>query len=175
MNETITVKDGQAAVTTTAVSGTLSPKSSATDIITVVKTANGDQAAVKVVDLGGGGGGGGDYLPLSGGTVSGDVAVEGILKVGGSIFKEQYNILSITPWSGQSFYQMSSSYFRGTGTDQTLGGGGNFWANVYTKKLNNGADLAVPTEGGTLARMEDIDEAVGSVSTLLDAINGEVL
>lgn len=62
MNETITVKDGQAAVTTTAVSGTLSPKSSATDIITVVKTENGDQAAVKVVDLGGGGGGGGaDY------------------------------------------------------------------------------------------------------------------
>lgn len=61
MNETITVKDGQAAVTTTAVSGTLSPKSSATDIITVVKTADGDQAAVKVVDLGGGGGGGQDY------------------------------------------------------------------------------------------------------------------
>lgn len=61
MNETITVKDGQAAVTTTAVSGTLSPKSSATDIITVVKTADGDQAAVKVVDLGGGGGGGADY------------------------------------------------------------------------------------------------------------------
>lgn len=61
MNETITVKDGQAAVTTTAVSGTLSPKSSATDIITVVKTENGDQAAVKVVDLGGGGGGGADY------------------------------------------------------------------------------------------------------------------
>lgn len=61
MNETITVKDGQAAVTTTAVSGTLSPKSSATDIITIVKTANGDQAAVKVVDLGGGGGGGADY------------------------------------------------------------------------------------------------------------------
>lgn len=55
MNETITVKDGQAAVTTTAVSGTLSPESSATDIITVVKTADGDQAAVKVVDLGGGG------------------------------------------------------------------------------------------------------------------------
>lgn len=63
MNETITVKDGQAAVATTAVSGTLSPKSSATDIITVVKTADGDQAAVKVVDLGGGSGGGGgaDY------------------------------------------------------------------------------------------------------------------
>lgn len=61
MNETITVKDGQAAVATTAVSGTLSPKSSATDIITVVKTADGDQAAVKVVDLGGGGGGGQDY------------------------------------------------------------------------------------------------------------------
>lgn len=59
MNETITVKDGQAAVSTVAVSGTLSPKSSATDVITVVETADGKHAAVKVYNLNGGGGGGG--------------------------------------------------------------------------------------------------------------------
>lgn len=95
-------------------------------------------------------GGGGDFLPLSGGTVSGDVVVSGQFKVGRAIFKEQYNILNITPWSGMSYYQLSSSYFRGTGSEQTLGGGGNFWKNVYTKKLNNGEDIAVPTSGGTM-------------------------
>ena len=55
----------------------------------------------------------------------------------------------------------------------TLGAGDKKWANVYTTKLNNGADLTVPTEGGTLARIEDINAAVGDISTALTAILGE--
>ena len=58
MNETIVVDNGQAAVATTSVSGTLSPKSSATDTIAVVDTPSGKQAALKVYNLNGGGGGG---------------------------------------------------------------------------------------------------------------------
>ena len=63
MNETIVVEDGQAAVATTAVSGTLSPASSATDTIAIVDTPSGKQAALKVYNLNGGGGGGGASLP----------------------------------------------------------------------------------------------------------------
>lgn len=59
MNETIVVENGQAAVATTSVSGTLSPASSATDTIAIVDTPSGKQAALKVYDLNGGGGGGG--------------------------------------------------------------------------------------------------------------------
>ena len=59
MNETIVVEDGQAAVATTSVSGTLSPASSATDTIAIVDTPSGKQAALKVYNLNGGGGGGG--------------------------------------------------------------------------------------------------------------------
>ena len=55
----------------------------------------------------------------------------------------------------------------------TLGAGDKKWANVYTTKLNNGADLTVPTEGGTLARIEDINAVVGDISTALTAILGE--
>ena len=51
----------------------------------------------------------------------------------------------------------------------TLGAGDKKWANVYTTKLNNGADLTVPTEGGTLARIEDIN-AIGG-----DGTAGQVL
>lgn len=53
ITETVTVQDGQAAVKTVAVSGTLSPEKSATDVITVVETPQGKHAAVKVVNIGG--------------------------------------------------------------------------------------------------------------------------
>ena len=53
MNETIVVEDGQAAVATTAVSGTLSSKSSATDTIAVVDTPSGKQAAVVTTSVSG--------------------------------------------------------------------------------------------------------------------------
>lgn len=71
-------------------------------------------------------------------------------------------------------YRKSSSYLHPL-EDKVwrLGGNGNSWANVYTAKLNNGADLTVPTEGGTLARIEDIDERIGDISTALTAILGE--
>lgn len=49
------------------------------------------------------------------------------------------------------------------------------WQTVFATKLNNGADLAVPTEGGTLARVEDIMAAIGDINTILDNINGEVI
>ena len=55
------------------------------------------------------------------------------------------------------------------GNTATLGAGDKKWANVYTTKLNNGADLTVPTEGGTLARVEDIN-AIGG-----DGTAGQVL
>ena len=53
MNETIVVEDGQAAVATTSVSGTLSSKSSATDTIAVVDTPSGKQAAVVTTSVSG--------------------------------------------------------------------------------------------------------------------------
>lgn len=32
------------------------------------------------------------------------------------------------------------------------------WPNVYTKKLNNGADLELPTKAGTVALLSDIED-----------------
>lgn len=61
----------------------------------------------------------------------------------------------------------------GTGNPVSLGTSGSPWDNVYTKKLNNGADIAIPTTGGTMALKEDIDAVVGDISTALTAILGE--
>lgn len=54
-----------------------------------------------------------------------------------------------------------------------LGTTTNKWALVCTDRLWNGGFLSLPTTGGTLARIEDIDAAVGDISTALTAILGE--
>lgn len=41
---------------------------------------------------------------------------------------------------------------------RNLGDSKTRWKTIYTYNLNNGEDLAVPTSGGTLARIEDIPE-----------------
>lgn len=96
MNETIVVENGQAAVATTSVSGTLSPASSATDTIAIVDTPDGKQAALKVYNLNGGGGGGaslpdqtgnaGKFLKTDGTTASWGKAVENSSEYGFGVF-----------------------------------------------------------------------------------------
>lgn len=134
-----------------------------------------------VISATGGGGGGGDYLPLSGGTLTGDLnfltakvsfvqrASDFNNKMGTLVILTSNSIGSMTETmaidnagiypSKTNVYACGSRYYK--------------WANVYTTKLNNGANLAVPTTGGTLARIEDIDAAVGDISTALTAILGE--
>lgn len=182
MNEAITVKDGQAAVNVATVAGSLSPKASATDIITVVEAADGTKhAALKVVGLGGGGGGevGGDYLPLSGGTMTGTLASDvpdytNSLKLPG--FSVQRRGQGVLVTFGASLVLDCGSvndWSPFTNNSSTLGRQNKSWTNVYTTKLNNGEDIAIPTEGGTMARIEDIDAAVGDISAALTAILGE--
>lgn len=58
-------------------------------------------------------------------------------------------------------------------TSDYLGSSANKWKRIYVNIINNGADIAVPTTGGTMALTSDIDAAVGNISIALDAINGE--
>lgn len=246
ITETMTVKNGQAAVKTVTVAGKLSPKTSATDTIALVETSDGKQAALKVYNINGGGGGGdydaviealenavsvlttsvelsteigqttvvlldelltldvdgrpdykapgatvyaengvtgiidtidasaqtavvktvsvstggsagGDYLPLSGGTLTGSLS----FKVGSS----EYEIRPTT-YGNLEFYvdgqkivdlEKTGGFLPGGKGVYSLGRVGCTWKSVYTGKLNNGADIAIPTEGGTMARLEDLD------------------
>lgn len=196
ITETTTVQNGQAAVKTVAVSGLLSPKASATDVITVVKTSDGDQAAVKVVNLGGegGGGSGGDYLPLGGGELTGLLKL--YIKSDDDSSLMPVTILQLTMESKDGNYKQTrnikmSPFSGGISFDgATLNGIGGLapasegdnigndlasgrWNCAYVKQLNNGADIAIPTTSGTMALKEDIDTAVGNISTALTAILGE--
>lgn len=116
----------------------------------------------------------GTYLPLSGGTLTGAIN-----------FDSGYSGAPTIGFAGQNLVFFGTGENYGTGgvriiknaiyarSGLTIGVSGKLCECVYTKKLNNGADLAVPTEGGTLARVEDINAAVGDIASVLDAINGE--
>lgn len=119
------------------------------------------------------------YLPTSGGTLTGTLTSD-VPDFTDSInlpgFSVQRRGSTVVMAIGSSLELNSggtndlSPYLSDTAT---LGKESIKWKNVYTTKLNNGADLTVPTEGGTLARMEDINAAVGDISTALTAILGE--
>ena len=68
-------------------------------------------------------------------------------------------VFSYNPASG--FLAGSLRRYAGT-SPATLGSNEYQWTNVYTEKLNNGADIAIPTTGGTLALLSDIPD----ISTL---------
>ena len=72
----------------------------------------------------------------------------------GDLFYIQYrktNLLAMCSSLGLfSAYPQNKSF--------TLGYHNAPWPNVYTKKLNNGADLELPTKAGTIALLSDIED-----------------
>ena len=142
-------------------------------------------------------GGGGDYLPLSGGTLTGNLEIK-------SLFNSSNQLVITNKYSetiGETYSWcldvMSSGYLMSIGyydyrsaimrrvisftsdsvvcgrKEVSLGSAITPWRMLYAEKLNNGADIAIPTTGGTMALKEDIDAVVGDISTSLTAILGE--
>ena len=114
------------------------------------------------------------YLPLSGGTLTGAIKIDNGVSGAPTIGFAGQNLVFFGTrenyGSGGVRINKNAIYaFSGL----NIGTSSNLCECVYTKKLNNGADIAVPTEGGTLARVEDINAAVGDIASVLDAINGE--
>lgn len=112
------------------------------------------------------------YLPLSGGTITGAIDYE----VPGSLAK-LYPVFSATVGLPSSALQKTTTisvgggvdglYFSGpvntpgilaSGSSGYLGNSTTKWNRLWVKNISNGADITVPTVGGTLARLEDIPE-----------------
>lgn len=97
-----------------------------------------------------------DYLPLSGGTLTGPLSF--------SAGSRTYSIVA-QDWGVLRF---SSTFDAGLGaispiigSNYNLGELSKRWDIVYANFINSGGNnIAIPTEGGTLARIEDIAESV---------------
>jgi hypothetical protein len=131
-----------------------------------------------VISATGGGGAGGDYLPLSGGTLTGTLESNvpnftNSLKLPGfSVVRHTYSkvVLSLGFATLVGDTNVLHPYLDNS---MSLGNSTYKWKNLYVTTLNNGADIAIPATGGTMALKEDIDAAVGDISTALTAILGE--
>lgn len=182
ITETVTVQDGQAAVKTVAVSGTLSPEKSATDFITVVETPQGKHAAVKVVNIGGGSSGG-DFLPTTGGEMTGLLTLNAektesaydygtLLKAHSETedgSKKKTLNIGMKPDGGLYF---DGATLAGLGdivskNKSNMGNSLYKWGTIYATALYGTGTLNIPSGSGTLARLEDIQEAIGTIETAL--------
>lgn len=123
-----------------------------------------------------------DYLPLSGGTMTGDVDfVENKLKFGtnsasggSAIWTDKNGYLNLGYRSNSSSGAISLWVFSpGMGTIQPrnnnafeFGSSSNKIKAVYTGKLNNGSDIAVPNTAGTMVVSDYTGATQGQVLTL---------
>lgn len=118
-----------------------------------------------------------NYLPLSGGTLTGQLGINSKGYIDHPILMDGYDELQIGYYSPITdslirvfrFKLDNGMFLPYANKVATLGDSTRIWKTVYATQLNNGADLIIPTEGGTLARVEDID-AIGG-----DGTAGQVL
>lgn len=126
------------------------------------------------------------YLPTTGGTLTGPLAIDNGLLNGDGEYKTVLTFSVTQPSSGQQRIKNISYGAAGLEFDNItitklgslvpmysnfsdLGNVVIKWQRVFATYLNNGANIAIPTKGGTLARLEDID-AIGG-----DGTAGQVL
>lgn len=102
-----------------------------------------------------------NYLPLAGGEMTGAITFS----------DTEYSVSHNTPYNGLTIYTSSSRGFVFTNSNYssihpTSNGGAELgqsayrWRRIYATKLNNGADIAIPTTGGTIALAENIEQTV---------------
>lgn len=119
-----------------------------------------------------------DYLPLSGGTLTGGLEFRYHATKNGLGFAPNdsisFNALQLGIFANNGFspyinFGSTGNVFIHPTYDNTtdIGSRYNRWKSVYATKLNNGADITIPTEGGTLARLEDL-ENIGALPDQTD-------
>lgn len=115
------------------------------------------------------------FVDTAGGTNSVRKFISSPHQTQGFIFSEIKNDVN-----EMQFSMVVDGFFMPFG-NRLLGNADYPWENIYAKKLNNGADITIPTLGGTLARIEDlidlradINEADSELQTQITAQAAEI-
>lgn len=110
-----------------------------------------------------------EYLSKSGGDLTGSINFKssesffaGIKYNGINLLTFANNLLSLVPIGGGNNWVILTPFALYSHGSLTLGNSLNPWTTVYTYKLNNGADIAVPNKAGTMALLSDVDRAATS-------------
>ena len=105
-----------------------------------------------------------DYVNVNGADMKGPLAFyeNGVFR--GRITTYSWSGLMFVGPSNLNVFSIEETGIKPQNPQTTLGVPGKYWSNTYTEKINNGADLIVPTEGGTLARLEDLADIGGGTS-----------
>lgn len=133
--------------------------------------------------------GGGDYLPLSGGELTGKLTINPeVSGTMGDVLTLSYGDNDIV--IAKSRYAkrlvmygttLAVEHLEPTGLDGTsrIGAPTGSFKSIYVAQISGSTSysdehyLTVPNKDGTIATVEDIDAAVGDISTALTAILGE--
>lgn len=99
-----------------------------------------------------------EWLPLSGGSITGVLRINHAGQNAIVLRDGNESSIGVLGWKNgypqvgtdYSIMYTSSILLPGGGAVQTLGDSSDKWGAIYVKTINNGADIAVPTTGGTM-------------------------
>lgn len=87
------------------------------------------------------------------------------------VFSAPYFNITSTPSYTKAFMITDAGYIL-PGLVKHFGSNNAIWEDVFVKKINNGADITVPSKGGTLALVEDIEESVTTKELIVGTEEG---
>lgn len=129
-------------------------------VVGIVDTVDSTNAVITTVQYSVGGGAGGDYLPLSGGTISGELIIKrtdsylsSVKVLGietGTSTGSQYHSFSLYSLIGQSALYSNFTLLPLSDKQHNLGNKQYRWKSIGVAQLNNGEAIDVPTTGGTM-------------------------
>ena len=112
-----------------------------------------------------------DYLPLSGGTLTGPIKTDSSMN--DSVFIQTSRSSIMLTSLGQIYFSGKIGFntnIESFSSGNNIGTADAGFGTAYLRRLNNGTDIAIPTTGGTMALAENVETAISDAVANIDAL-----